>query len=234
MTNSCDAARVAPISALSQSAGFRASAQFGATVLSESPQAISDPVAEALALAHAQGVAEGRGLAEAEASAMLDARARLSLAFERLDQQMEEELRLALREVVASLCERALAPFAIDEEALVARIDRAVTMLSRSYDHRTIRLNPEDLALVSDRLSADWKVQADPSLPRGTLRIELTEGGIEDGPETWRRAIAEALDHFPQKCEAVLRQEMIQPSESGPFPESAGEPTRLGNGPCPC
>ncbi len=85
------------------------------------------------------------------------------------------------------------APLAIDQGALLARIDKAVAMLSRSYDERTIRLNPEDLSMLSDRLSADWTVVADASLARGSLRVESIEGGIDDGPESWRRAIAEAL-----------------------------------------
>jgi flagellar assembly protein FliH len=192
MTNSCDR-KVVPFAALSQTAGFRPSARFGGAPLPEPDPDQRDPEAEALASAHAQGFAEGRAQAEAEASAMLEARGRLALAFERLDQTLEEELRLALRETVMALCEHALAPLAIEEDALLARIDRAVAMLSRSYDERIVRLNPTDLSLISEKLSADWTVRPDPSLPRGTLRIESTEGGIEDGPETWRRAISEAL-----------------------------------------
>lgn len=182
-----------PFGALSQSAGFRPSARFGGAALAGPEPDPVDPEAELFAQAHAQGFAEGYAVAEAEAQAMLEAHGRLSLAFERLDQQMEEELRLALREAVSALCEHALAPLAIAEDALIARIDKAVAMLSRSYDERTIRLNPEDLALITDRLRAEWTVVPDPSLPRGSLRVESVEGGIEDGPETWRRAIAEAL-----------------------------------------
>ncbi len=182
-----------PFAALSQSAGFRPWARFGGAALCEPDPIASDPQAKALAAAHAQGLAEGRAEADAEALALLEAHGRLSLAFERLDQQMEEELRTALRETVMTLCEHALAPLAIDEQALLARIERAAAMLSRAYDDRTIRLNPDDLSLLSESLRADWSVRPDPSLPRGTLRVESTEGGIEDGPETWRRAIAEAL-----------------------------------------
>lgn len=182
-----------PFAALSQSAGFRPSARFSSAGAVEPQREPADAAAEMLAQAHSQGFAEGRAAAEAEARAMLDAHARLSLAFARLDQQMEEELRLALRETVAALCEGVLAPLAIEEEALLCRIERAVAMLSRSYDERTIRLNPDDIALLSDSLRYDWTVVPDPSLPRGSLRVESVEGGIEDGPETWRRAIAEAL-----------------------------------------
>jgi flagellar assembly protein FliH len=193
MTNSSEQRRVVPFAALSASGGFRPSARFGGTASAQTEVQRADPQAEAVALAHAQGFAEGHALAEAEARTMLEAQGRLSLAFERLDQQMEEELRLALREVVAALCEQALAPLASDEGALLARIDKAVAMLSRSYDERTIRLNPQDMALLSDRMRAEWTVVPDPLLPRGSLRVESTEGGIEDSPETWRRAIAEAL-----------------------------------------
>lgn len=195
MTNSCERQRVVSFAELNRSSGFRPSARFGGPTLTEperEPEAV-DPLVEALEQAHAEGFAEARALAEAEARAAREAHGRLSLAFERLDQQMEEELRLALRETVAALCEQALAPLAIDQGALLARIDRAVAMLSRSYDERTIRLNPADLSMLSDRLSADWTVVADALLPRGSLRVESTEGGIEDGPESWRRAIAEAL-----------------------------------------
>ena len=188
---------MAPLLAAGASQGFRPLAIFasgegrhGAQV----PEADEPhPVEDARAEGFARGLAEGRAAAEADAFAMLEAHGALSLAFERLDQAMEEELRLALHETVSRLCEGVLAPLALDEAALLARIDKAVAMLSRSYDERTIRLNPDDLSLLSDRLHSDWTVLPDPALPRGTLRVESSEGGIEDGPETWRRAIADAL-----------------------------------------
>ena len=74
-----------------------------------------------------------------------------------------------------------------------AFLGRAVAMFSRAEDERTLRLHPEDIALVSDRLQADWKVVPDPTLARGALRVETTSGGVEDGPAEWRRALAEAF-----------------------------------------
>ncbi len=73
------------------------------------------------------------------------------------------------------------------------RIDKAVSMLARADDDRVIRLHPDDLALIGPRLAAEWDVQADPALERGALRVESGNGGVEDGPEQWRRAIAEAF-----------------------------------------
>ena len=110
-----------------------------------------------------------------------------------LDRDLAETLSQRLRDTVAALCETALAPMALDEDALFARIERAVGMFSRADDERTIRLNPDDLTLISPRLAEDWQIVPDPALPRGALRVETASGGVEDGPAEWRRAIAEAM-----------------------------------------
>ena len=94
---------------------------------------------------------------------------------------------------MAALCEETIAPLALDEGALARRIQTAVGMLARADDERVIRLHPDDIALISPKMSADWQILADPALDRGGLRIESVNGGVEDGPAVWRRAIAEAL-----------------------------------------
>jgi flagellar assembly protein FliH len=73
------------------------------------------------------------------------------------------------------------------------RIERAVALFARTEDERVIRLHPDDIALLAPRFTADWQVVPDAALERGSLRVETASGGIEDGPELWRRAIAEAL-----------------------------------------
>lgn len=189
--------------ALAEPSGFRADARFGAVMRVE-PQPAPEPAPseepdgpDPLEEAFARGFAAGyeQALSEAQAKAEADAAAcqGLELSLSRLDAALEEELRMRLRDTVAALCESAIAPLALDEEALLRRIDKAVSMLSRADDDRLIRLHPEDLKLVSPRLSTEWHVDADPRLERGTIRIETINGGVEDGPATWRIAIAEAL-----------------------------------------
>lgn len=180
---------------LGETPGFKASARFAAP-----PPAVAmpeveaeDPLARAYAEGHAVGIAEERARAAEAAAADAAAREVLTFSFARLDRQLEEELRLRLRDTVAALCETSLAPLALDEEALARRIETAVSMLARADDERVIRLNPEDIPLVSARLAEDWQVVPDPALERGALRVESTNGGVEDGPASWRRAIAEAL-----------------------------------------
>ena len=123
-----------------------------------------------------------------------EARERLDVSFARLDQVMTEELQMRLRETVAALCDTALESYALDEDMLLQRIECAAAMLARADDERVIRLNPEDIVLVSDRFMSDWNIEPDPALERGALRVESQTGGVEDGPATWRRAICEALD----------------------------------------
>lgn len=189
-----------PFEALSTGSGFRSDARFaslGGSQPSE-PQRMPDPEPEdPLAIAFAEGYAAGAAEAQshAEQQALADAAARegLTLAFAKLDSELEEQLRQRLRDTVAALCEAAIAPLALDEDALLRRIERAVSLLARADDERLIRLHPDDVALLSPRFAADWQVLPDRTLERGSIRVETANGGVEDGPELWRRAIAEAL-----------------------------------------
>lgn len=178
-------------------AGFRSDARFIRDAAPPQPPEPEtepiDPLTEALEQAFAAGFAEAEAQASARAVAAAAASDGLSLAFSRLDQQLEEELRQRLRDAVMALCEAAIAPMALDLDALERRIAVAVLMLSRADDERTIRLNPEDLSLISPRLAEDWRIEPDPALSRGSLRVETATGGVEDGPAQWRVAIAEAL-----------------------------------------
>ena len=155
------------------------------------------PVEDPLSAAWAEGFSAGAATAEAEAQARADSQAaalgRMELAFARLFSAQEEALRQRLYETVSALCEAAIAPLALDPEALARRVAHAAGMLARADDHRLLRLHPDDLALIGARLPEGLEVKPDPALPRGALRMETQSGGIEDGPGQWHRAIAEAL-----------------------------------------
>lgn len=181
-----------PFAALAEGGGFIADARF---VVAAAPPP-SDPV-DPLDQAWQEGFAAGRAEAEAEAQAREEAegaaRDKLARSFARLDTDQAERLRGRLVETVAALCEASLAPLALDPDLLTRRAAAAAAMLARADDDRVLRLHPEDLALIAAQLPADLPVEADPALERGALRIDGAQGGVEDGPENWRRAIAEAL-----------------------------------------
>ena len=151
-------------------------------------------MAAAFAEGYAAGLEQARAEAEAAIAAEVESRAALDLAFMRFDAEMAETLRQRLTETVIALCEATLVPFAVDPEKLAQRVERAVAMLARADDERVIRLNPDDMKLVSSRLPGEWQIVEDRSLPRGSFRVETQSGGVEDGPPQWRHALAEALE----------------------------------------
>lgn len=160
--------------------------------------AIPEPEApDPVALAHARGHAEGyaQALAEAEATqAAQDAtRHRIETALRAMAADEIAALEQRLRQTVLALCESVVAEAAIDTDALAARVRRAAQMLARAEDARVIRLHPEDLAAVGHALPEDWHCEPDPQLERGTVRVDGSLGGVEDGPAQWRRALDEAL-----------------------------------------
>lgn len=185
-----------PLAALAQGSGFARDTRFDARPVPITPPADpepGDPLARAWADGFAAGEAEARAAADTRRVADDEARARLALSFARIDADLTEQLRDRLHATIQALCEATLAPVALDPALLARRAERAAAMLSRAEDDRVLRLHPDDLALIAAQLPADLPTSPDPQLERGTLRIETSQGGVEDGPEHWRRAIAEAL-----------------------------------------
>ncbi|MEQ1499547.1 MAG: FliH/SctL family protein [Novosphingobium sp.] len=183
-----------PIAALEQGSGFLPDPRFCPNHSERQAALPVDPVAQAWDDGYGAGQAEANAAAVAAAHDSAAAHSAITLALARLDSQLAEELRQKLFVTVEALCEAAIAPLALDKAALAARVQRAAAMLSRADDERVLRLHPDDLDLVAKQLPADLEVLADPALERGALRVESANGGIEDGPAHWRRAIAEALE----------------------------------------
>ncbi|WP_338468583.1 FliH/SctL family protein [Novosphingobium sp. ZN18A2] len=152
-----------------------------------------DPLAEAFERGRDEGEQQALTACAAERRESEAARQRIVIALARLDEAQTRTLAERLRDTVLALCDSVLADAAIQPEALAARVDRAARMLTRADDERVIRLHPDDLALVAPDLPDDWVFEPDPALERGAVRIEGTDGGVENGPDQWRRAIEEAL-----------------------------------------
>jgi len=187
------------------SAGFARDRRFFRDIVEASPrlphppveeahdEELADPVAEAWAEGYSRGMGDAQEAAAQLIAEQEAARSMIELSLARLDAAMQEDLRDRLRETVQALCEAAIAPAALDPEGMARRVEVAGAMLARAHDERVIRLHPEDLALIAARLPEDWHFVPDASLERGAVRVEGAAGGVEDGPEQWRAAIAEAL-----------------------------------------
>ena len=121
-------------------------------------------------------------------------RATIELAFARFDSDSARLLRDRMPATVHALCEEAVLPLALDAEGLARRVEAAVAMLQRKHDGRVVHVHPEDLKLVDGLVQADLELVPDESVERGGLRVETDDGGVEDGPEQWGRALAEVFD----------------------------------------
>lgn len=182
-----------PYAALAGGSGFQSDPRFCNDSSGAQSSAPADPVAQAWNEGYAAGSQEAAGLAAAAAEENARAQAAITLSFARLDAQLAEELRRKLFITVETLCETAIAPLALDKAALAARVERAAAMLARADDNRILRLHPADYTTIAQQLPASLEVVPDPALARGAIRVETASGGVEDGPDNWRRAIAEAL-----------------------------------------
>ena len=182
-----------PLAALAAGHGFASDPRFAAIAARSQEQAAGDPLSQAWEDGYAAGVAETEAAARSRVESESAAREAIELALARLDGELAEALRQKLYATVEALCEKAIAPLALDREALAVRVARAAEMLARADDDKRLRLHPDDLALVADRLPEGLATEPDPALERGALRLETSAGGIEDGPAHWHRAIAEAL-----------------------------------------
>lgn len=151
------------------------------------------PAEDQRALDFAEGYAAAQAELREQAAAEAADRHRIELALLRLDDELRQALESRLIATVEALCEAAVLPLALDRDLLVRRVERAAAMLARADDTRLLRLHPDDLALIGTRLPEGLAVQSDPGLERGAVRIESEQGGVEDTPAGWRRAIAEAL-----------------------------------------
>jgi flagellar assembly protein FliH len=153
----------------------------------------SDPVAEAYQAGFAEGAAMARASECDRQAAESSERRAIELAFARFDSESAALLQDRLRDAVAAICQRMAGEIALDPERLAARVEAASALLRRRHDQRLVRLHPADLAMIAGLTPAGLRIEPDPSLARGQLRVETEDGGVEDGPEQWRAALAEAL-----------------------------------------
>ena len=148
--------------------------------------------------AYRAGSEDGQLSARADFDAQLTAeraaRSTIELAFARVDAESERQLRDRMLATVHALCEEAVLPLALDSEGLARRVEAAAAMLQRKHDQRIIPIHPEDLELVKASVPASLELVADGSVERGGLRVETDDGGVDDGPQQWRRALAEIFD----------------------------------------
>lgn len=199
--------RVIPANCFRPSLGFQESKTFLRAIPTDSNAAVrqdrneddsdgdqrADPIAEAREEGYISGFEAG-SLARQQADET-EAEIAQTLKFKlgQIDEKLGYQLSERLREFALEICMSTLEPLAIDPKLLERRIRLALSMLNRATDKPSLYVNPQDMLLIRGSVPDEVPVLADPSLGRGDIRLEAATGGVEDGPECWRRSIREAL-----------------------------------------
>ena len=180
--------------ALGRPGSFARDGRYAKPQVSEEPVETEDVAEKAYRAGYEDGQLSARADFDAQLTAERAARSTIELAFARFDAESERQLRDRMLATVHALCEEAVLPLALDSEGLARRVEAAAAMLQRKHDQRIIHIHPEDLELVKASVPASLELVADGSVERGGLRVETDDGGVEDGPQQWRRALAEIFD----------------------------------------
>lgn len=140
----------------------------------------------------ARGLAEGQRLAEAAFAVERQRLLALVAGAEALQDEPSEELAQLIAETVERLVRQIVDAAPIDAEWLRAQAETAAAMVAEADKARTLWVNPADAALLIDS-PFRLPVEADPSMPRGTVRIETSAGWIEHGRAVYLNELRAAL-----------------------------------------
>lgn len=156
-----------------------------------------DPIEQARAQGFADGVAHGRALAEAQADRDAALIAQLGAALSSPDRIDRDALARHLRDTVLMLFTQMVGEVGVGADMLAARAEAATALLADSAESAMLRLHPDDVALVKDRLPPTLFTTADASIERGNFVLEGAATLVEDGPELWLAQLAAAIERVP-------------------------------------
>jgi flagellar assembly protein FliH len=131
--------------------------------------------------AYSQGLVDGRRSVEAEIAAERSALTELAASLPNLKPEPVLPLAMLLAETVDRLVREIVGEVEIDGLKLLARAKAAAAVIGEATQPASLRVNPKDVELLKGAGLA-IAVEADESLPRGTLLLETAEGWVEDGP----------------------------------------------------
>lgn len=165
------------------------------------PQVTTGRSADPIAAAHAAGYAEGRADAMAEIE---DIKAREAALLEQVSRALadgahfdRERMAGHLRQTVLHLVTKMVGESGVAPDVLAARVKAAVDLLADGAESALLRLHPDDVPLIADKLPKSVFPVGDPHLARGSFALESASTLVEDGPDLWLEQLAQAIDRVP-------------------------------------
>lgn len=156
--------------------------------------AVEEPSVEQLTSdAFAQGFDEGVRTARAEMEADRVAHLRLALALEQLQPQSSGALSALLSTAVLRLVRQIAGEVEVDAELLEKRCLAIAECIEAEIGQPALFLHPDDIELMRAR-NLPVRLLPDEEMLRGSVRLETTEGWVEDGPEIRLSRLQSLLD----------------------------------------
>ena len=157
-------------------------------------QSFVDPATTAHAAGYAEGVAAA--MAEMEQTAARDQAllAQLGEALRADDRLDRDKMAQQLRQTVLFLVTKLVGEAGIAPDLLANRIKAAADILADSAESALLRVHPDDVALLEDKLPRSLLAIGDASVARGSFVLESASTIVEDGPELWLEQLAMAID----------------------------------------
>ncbi len=112
----------------------------------------------------------------------------------RIDRQAMAE---QLRQTVLMLVGKLVGEIGVDADRLTGRIEAAMDLLSDAKEAAMLRVHPDDVALLTERLPQTVFPVGDPNVERGGFVLESASTIVEDGPSLWLDQLAAAIDKVP-------------------------------------
>lgn len=153
-----------------------------------------DPIETARAAGFSEGMAHAQALAREAGErnlALIEAVSRALKDAGRIDR---DAIAQQLRETVLTLVTKLVGEVGIAPERLAERITAAVDLIAESAESAILRVHPDDVALLKDRLPATVFPVGDAGVERGGFVIESASTIVEGGPNLWLDQLAHAIE----------------------------------------
>lgn len=152
-----------------------------------------DPVDQARADAFAQGFDEGIRVATESIAADEESKVRLAHALEQVAPVANGSLSALLSVTVLRLVEQIVGKVAVDPDMLAARVEAVAAFVEEEQGRNHLRLHPDDIALLAGH-EFGIALTPDAGIARGSVRLDTSEGWIEDGPDVQLSRLKAMLD----------------------------------------
>lgn len=144
---------------------------------------------EAFGDGYEAGLADGRAESAPEKAALV----RLAMSLEALRPEPSRALGSMIAATVERLLVELMGQVEIDRDTLVARAEAAAALIGEETRPSLLRLNPADAARLAD-VTLPVRIEPDPAIGAGALRLETGNGWIEDSPALRLEKLRGALD----------------------------------------